>query len=83
MQKKVILKKGKEYSIERFHPWIFSGAIQNTVGELMDGCWVEVQDYKKKVLGFGHYQKGSITVRMLCFDRHYPQTFGRQKYNVR
>ena len=68
MQTKVILKKGKEYSIERFHPWIFSGAIQNMVGDPTDGCWVEVLDYKKKVLGFGHYQKGSITVRMLSFD---------------
>lgn len=68
MQGKIILKKGKEYSIERFHPWIFSGAIQETVGELTDGCWVEVLNFKQKVLGRGHYQKGSITVRMLSFD---------------
>ncbi len=68
MQGKIILKKGKEYSIERFHPWIFSGAIQETVGDLTDGCWVEVLTYKKKHLGAGHYQKGSITVRMLLFD---------------
>ena len=67
MQGKVILKKGKEYSIERFHPWIFSGAIQDTVGDLTDGCWVEVLTFKKKSLGFGHYQKGSISVRMLSF----------------
>ena len=68
MERKVILKKGKEYSIERFHPWIFSGAIQSTEGDLTDGCWVEVLSYKKKVLGRGHYQKGSIMVRMLSFD---------------
>lgn len=68
MQGKIILKKGKEYSIERFHPWIFSGAIQDTVGELTDGCWVEVLSFKKKILGAGHYQKGSITVRMLSFN---------------
>lgn len=68
MQGKIILKKGKEYSVERFHPWIFSGAIQDTIGELTDGCWVEVLNFKKKVLGAGHYQKGSITVRMLSFN---------------
>ncbi|HEX6224719.1 MAG TPA: class I SAM-dependent rRNA methyltransferase [Chryseolinea sp.] len=68
MHSKVILKKGKEYSIERFHPWIFSGAIQSTEGDLSDGCWVDVLDFKKKVLGRGHYQKGSIMVRMLSFD---------------
>jgi 23S rRNA (cytosine1962-C5)-methyltransferase len=68
MQGKIILKKGKEFSIERFHPWIFSGAIQDTIGELTDGCWVEVLSHKKKSLGFGHYQRGSITVRMLTFN---------------
>ncbi|HKZ36327.1 MAG TPA: class I SAM-dependent rRNA methyltransferase [Chryseolinea sp.] len=67
MQRTIILKKGKEYSIERFHPWIFSGAIQDTVGDLTDGCWVEVLTFKKKLLGYGHYQKGSISVRMLSF----------------
>jgi 23S rRNA (cytosine1962-C5)-methyltransferase len=75
MQGKIILKKGKEYSIERFHPWIFSGAIQDTIGELTDGCWVEVLNFKKKVLGAGHYQKGSITVRMLSFNDALPHDF--------
>jgi 23S rRNA (cytosine1962-C5)-methyltransferase len=68
MRGKIILKKGKEYSIERFHPWIFSGAIQATEGDLIDGCWVEVRDSKDRVMGCGHYQKGSITVRMLSFN---------------
>jgi len=67
IQGKVVLKKGKEYSIERFHPWIFSGAILKSEGELTDGCWVEVQNSKGKVLGFGHYQNGSIAVRMVSF----------------
>ena len=75
MLSKIILKKGKEYSIERFHPWIFSGAIQSTEGELTDGCWVEVYSYKKKILGRGHYQKGSITVRMLSFQAELPSNF--------
>jgi 23S rRNA (cytosine1962-C5)-methyltransferase len=68
MQGKIILKKGKEYSVQRFHPWIFSGAIQSMDGELTDGSWVEIMDHKKRVLGVGHYQKGSISVRILSFD---------------
>ena len=69
---KVILKKGKEQSIQRFHPWIFSGAIQKTEGELTDGCTVEVLDFRNKTLGFGHYQNGSIAVRMLSFEKSAP-----------
>jgi 23S rRNA (cytosine1962-C5)-methyltransferase len=64
---KVVLKKGKEYSIQRFHPWIFSGAISALEGPADDGSWVEVADHKNKTLGYGHYQKGSIAVRMLQF----------------
>ncbi|NJM26160.1 MAG: class I SAM-dependent rRNA methyltransferase [Bacteroidia bacterium] len=63
----ITLKKGKEVSIQRFHPWIFSGAIQRTEGKVEDGCWVGVQDYKGNALGFGHFQQGSITVRLLDF----------------
>ncbi len=66
IQGTVVLKRGKEHSIERFHPWIFSGAIHTTSGQLTDGCWVEVKTAQSKTLGFGHYQQGSITVRMLC-----------------
>ncbi|HTE07238.1 MAG TPA: class I SAM-dependent rRNA methyltransferase [Flavitalea sp.] len=68
----VILKKGKEYSIERSHPWIFSGAIQRIDGNVNDGCWVEVLQHNGKRLGAGHYQEGSITVRMLLFGEHQP-----------
>ncbi len=63
----IILKQGRDHSIKRFHPWIFSGAIQSASGELIDGDWVEVQDAKKTTLGFGHYQKGTITVRVIFF----------------
>lgn len=65
---KITLKKGKEYSIQRFHPWIFSGAIQKMEGPIADGSWVEVADFKGGTLGYGHYQNGSIAVRMLSFD---------------
>jgi len=77
---RITLKKGKEHSIERFHPWIFSGAIQKIEGELTDGCWVEVLNFKNKILGFGHYQNGSIAVRMLTFGPIIPaENFWEQK----
>lgn len=72
VQGTITLKKGKEHSIQRFHPWIFSGAIQQTEGTPDDGAWMQVLDYRKNTLGFGHYQKGSITVRMLSFEKDAP-----------
>ena len=62
---KIILKKGKEISIRRLHPWIFSGAIDKIEGAVTEGSLVEVLDFKKQTLGFGHYQNGSIAVRIL------------------
>src|SRR5688572_25351468 len=77
---KITLKKGKEISIRRFHPWIFSGAIQKIEGEAADGDWVEVQDASASTLGFGHYQNGSIAVRMLSFSRTAPaENFWEEK----
>lgn len=80
---KIILKKGKEISIQRFHPWIFSGAIQKMEGPLTDGSWVEVTDYKNQTLGFGHYQHGSIAVRMLSFRKEPPaESFWKDKISA-
>lgn len=80
---KVILKKGKEQSIQRFHPWIFSGAIHRTEGNLEDGSWVEVSDFKDQTLGFGHYQQGSISIRMLLFGKNAPtQTVWSEKFEA-
>ncbi|MCH5319651.1 MAG: class I SAM-dependent rRNA methyltransferase [Paramuribaculum sp.] len=62
------LKKGKEESLRRFHPWVFSGAIASMPPELEEGTIVTVLSYDGNVLGTGHYQKGSIAVRMLRFD---------------
>jgi 23S rRNA (cytosine1962-C5)-methyltransferase len=79
---RIFLKKGKEFSIQRFHPWIFSGAIQKMEGDITDGCWVEVQDFKSNTLGFGHYQNGSIAVRMLSFESKTPdENFWADKLN--
>lgn len=63
----IFLKRGREASVRRFHPWVFSGAIDRLEGEPVDGDWVEIKDSQKTTLGFGHYQKGTITVRLLSF----------------
>lgn len=68
----IFLKRGREASVRRFHPWVFSGAIHTTEGDPMDGEWVEVKDFQKETLGFGHYQKGTITVRVISFVRKNP-----------
>ena len=61
------LKKGKEESLLRRHPWVFSGAIASIDGEPEEGDLVTVTDFRGNVLGTGHYQIGSITVRILEF----------------
>ncbi|HDJ33922.1 MAG TPA: class I SAM-dependent rRNA methyltransferase [Bacteroidetes bacterium] len=65
----VILKKGKEASLMRRHPWVFSGAIQTIEGDVAEGDVVEVIDHKNRFLATGHYQPGSIAVRVLSFGR--------------
>jgi 23S rRNA (cytosine1962-C5)-methyltransferase len=72
VSKSITLKKDKDHSMLRKHPWVFSGAIQNSDPSLTDGEWVQVLNAEKKILGFGHYQKGSITVRVLSFGDQKP-----------
>ena len=64
---KVYLKPGKEESLKRFHPWIFSGAISRFDGEPEEGEVVEVYTSKKEFIAEGHFQIGSIAVRVLSF----------------
>lgn len=65
---KVILKSGKEKSIQRRHPWIFSGAVYGVSREINDGEMVDVVDSKNQHLGTGYFSdKGSIVVRILTF----------------
>ena len=65
---KFILKPGKEDSFRRFHPWVFSGAIQRIVGDdPTEGDVVTVEDWQGNFVGVGHYQVGSIAVRILSF----------------
>lgn len=68
----ITLKAGKERSLLRFHPWVFSGAISDTKGQPSEGDIVEVREKSGKTLGFGHFQTGSITVRMLRFGNLFP-----------
>lgn len=64
---KVILKPKKEESLQRFHPWIFSGAIAGIDGELEEGDVVDVYLNNGEFAATGHYQIGSIAVRVLSF----------------
>ena len=68
MYKNVYLKKGKEESLKRFHPWIFSGAIQRADGDLAEGETVRVITAGGEFIAVGHYQIGSIAVRVLSFS---------------
>lgn len=65
---KIILKKGREESLLRFHPWVFSGAIAQIAGNPAEGDIVSVHASDGSVLAYGHYQIGSIAVRVLSFD---------------
>ena len=65
--KKVYLKPGKEESLKRFHQWVFSGAIARVEGEPEEGEIVDVYTSKKEFIACGHFQIGSIAVRVLSF----------------
>ena len=65
---KIILKPRREESLLRFHPWVFSGAIAQIVGHPAEGDLVSVYSADGKLLACGHYQIGSIAVRILSFD---------------
>lgn len=81
--KKVYLKPGKEESLKRFHPWVFSGAIARIEGEPEEGEIVDVFTSKKEFIACGHYQVGSIVVRVLTFtQQEIDRDFWRQKLQV-
>lgn len=64
---KVFLKPGKEESLKRFHPWVFSGAIHHIEGEPEEGEIVAVHTSRGEFIAIGHFQIGSIAVRVLSF----------------
>lgn len=66
--KTIVLKRGKADSLRRFHPWVFSGAIQTLPDDLREGEIVRVEDASSQFLAVGHYQIGSIAIRTLSFE---------------
>jgi 23S rRNA (cytosine1962-C5)-methyltransferase len=81
--KKVYLKAGKEESLKRFHPWIFSGAISHIDGEPDEGEVVEIYTSKNEFIAEGHFQIGSIAVRVLSFKQEEVNLdFWKQKLQI-
>lgn len=84
---RVVLKKGRDESLRRFHPWIFSGAVSSVEGSPIEGEAVTVTSEDGRFLAVGHWQKGSIAVRILSFDdRWLPESNGlmpQEFWNVR
>jgi len=77
---KIVLKSGKEQSLRRFHPWVFSGAIKKIYGNPAEGDLVDIFDNKDTFLAVGHYQPSSIAVRILSFKQETPDiNFFREK----
>jgi len=66
---KIILKSGRERSLNRFHLWVFSGAIKKIEGKPEDGDVVEVYTNNIEFLATGHFQNGSIMVRIFSFEQ--------------
>ena len=67
--KKIVLQRGKEKSVQRFHPWIFSGAIAKKDKDLNDGDMVEVYDASERYLATGHYHNSSTCVKIFSFQK--------------
>lgn len=68
MYKSIYLRKGKEESLKRFHPWVFSGAIASMDEDIADGDIVKVWTNANELIAVGMYQIGSIAVRVLSFE---------------
>ena len=78
---KAYLKPGKEESLKRFHPWVFSGAIARIEGQPEEGDIVEVYTAQNEFIAKGHCQIGSIAIRVLSFrqDEKIDRDFWRRK----
>lgn len=66
---KIVLKSGKDQSVMRRHPWVFSGAIKKIYGTAVEGKVVDVYNNHDELIAIGHYQIGSIAIRVLSFDQ--------------
>ena len=78
---KIILKQGKEKSLLRYHPWVFSGAVNNIIGRVKEGDIVEIYDSTENYIATGHYQPDSITARIFTFIKVNPdKKFWKTKF---
>ena len=74
--KSLVIRKNKQNSVERFHPWIFSGAIETDTSDILEGELVDLVGHKNKFIARGHFQPSTIAVRVLTFtDRPIDQDF--------
>ena len=81
--KSIFLKHGKEDSLKRYHPWIFSGAIHHMSEEPEEGEFVVVYTHKNEYIATGHFQIGSIMVRVLSFENEaIDQKFYERKLTI-
>lgn len=79
----IYLKKGREAAVLRFHPWIFSGAVHRIDGKPKDGDLVIVNTKNDETIATGHYNNGSILVRVLAFsEANIDQTFWNEKLSA-
>ncbi len=79
--KKITLQRGKEKSLLRFHPWVFSGAIARKDNHIANGDMVEVFDHAGQYLATGHYHDSSIAVRVFSFEQITPDyAFWKRKF---
>ena len=77
---KIILKKTKERSLQNFHPWLFSGAIEKKEDGIKEGDAVEIFSHNQNYLATGHYHEGSIMVRVFSFEKtDYSYDFWKSK----
>ncbi len=74
--KSLVIRKNKQNSVERFHPWIFSGAIETDTSDILEGELVDIVGHKGQFIARGHFQPSTIAVRVLTFtDRPIDQDF--------
>jgi len=74
--KSLVIRKNKQNSVERFHPWIFSGAIETDTSDILEGELVDIVGHKNQFVARGHFQPSTIAVRVLTFtDRSIDQDF--------
>ena len=80
MTKTIQLRRGKAESLRRFHPWVFSGAIARTEGNIEEGEIVRIVDEHGEFIALGHFQIGSIAVRVLSFtERNIDADFWKER----